>query len=97
DEIELELSVVRVRGRGVHDRPALPPSPTTGEAAPVDRRRVHFRRGVAHTPSPARTRYEGTSTLRPLTVRCPWRTSWRASAREVANPSRYAMLSSRRS
>ena len=51
DEIELELSVVRVRGRGVHDRPALPPSPTTGEAEPVDRRRVHFRRGVADTPA----------------------------------------------
>ena len=35
--------------------------------------------------------------LRPLTVKCPWRTSWRASARDVAKPSRYTTLSRRRS
>src|SRR5665213_2174341 len=30
------------------------------------------------TTSPGRTRYEGMSTRLPLTLTCPWRTSWRA-------------------
>src|SRR5712691_798765 len=47
--------------------------------------------------SPGRTRYDGTSTFRPLTRKWPCRTSCRASAREVAKPIRYTMLSSLRS
>ena len=40
---------------------------------------------------------EGMLDLRPLTVKCPWRMSCRASAREVAKPIRKTTLSNRRS
>jgi hypothetical protein len=38
--------------------------------------------------SPAFTEYDGMSTFLPLTVKCPWRTSCRACARDVARPRR---------
>jgi hypothetical protein len=38
--------------------------------------------------SPALSEYDGTSTLRPFTRKCPWRTSCRACARDVARPIR---------
>jgi hypothetical protein len=47
------------------------------------------------TTSPARRSIDGMLALRPFTVKWPWRTSWRASARDVAKPSRYTTLSSR--
>ena len=40
------------------------------------------------TVSPDRTGYDGISTFFPFTVKCPWRTSWRACGRDVAKPSR---------
>src|SRR5512139_1264986 len=40
------------------------------------------------TTSPGLTENDGMSTLRPFTVKCPWRTSWRACARDVAKPRR---------
>ena len=54
-------------------------------------------RGVRPMMSPTRTVAEGIVTRRPRSVKCPCRTSWRASAREGAMPSRYTALSSRRS
>ena len=40
------------------------------------------------TMSLSLTRYEGMSTLRPLTRTCPWPTSWRAMSRLLAKPAR---------
>ena len=40
------------------------------------------------TTSPGRTWYEGMFTVRPLTLKWRWLTSWRASGREAAKPSR---------
>jgi N-methylhydantoinase A len=50
DEIEVELSVVRVRGRGVHDRPSLPPLVPAKETEPPERRQVCFREAKLETP-----------------------------------------------
>ena len=40
------------------------------------------------TTSRGRTRYDGMLTFLPLTVKWPWRTSWRASAWSEAKPMR---------
>jgi N-methylhydantoinase A len=69
DEIELELSVVRVRGRGIHDRPELPPLAAAASTEPGDRRAVHFRAGARDTPVYLRDRLGTGATLAgPLVV-----------------------------
>ena len=47
--------------------------------------------------APGFTSIDGIVALRPFSRKCPWRTSWRASAREVAKPMRNTTLSRRRS
>ena len=49
DDIEVELSVIRVRGRGLQDRPAFPPCAEREEPRAVNHRRVHFREGGMDT------------------------------------------------
>ena len=48
-EIPLELAGIRVRGRGLHDRPSLPRPSGEAEAQPVGRREVSFRDGAVET------------------------------------------------
>jgi len=58
--------------------------------------RTSWRLGsFTETTSPARTVYDGMLTFLPLMSKCPCRTMVRASARELAKPSRYVTLSSR--
>jgi len=49
DEIDVEVSVVRVRGRGLQDKPELPRPASTGPAVARDRRPVRFRAGELET------------------------------------------------
>src|SRR5205085_8232260 len=50
EEIEVELSVVRVRGRGVQERPELPRQARADAPRPIEERRVRFRDGARATP-----------------------------------------------
>lgn len=45
EEIDVEVSVVRVRGRGVQDKPQLPQPRARGAPVARDRRAIHFRGG----------------------------------------------------
>jgi N-methylhydantoinase A len=45
EEIDVEVSVVRVRGRGLQDKPRLPRPGAGGSPAARGRRLVHFRAG----------------------------------------------------
>src|SRR5581483_10225262 len=56
EEIDVEVSVARVRGRGLQDKPSLP-QPAAGEpATPRHRRPVRFRIGEVETPVYERSR-----------------------------------------
>jgi N-methylhydantoinase A len=50
DEIDAEVSVLRVRGRGLQDRPQLPHPPPGEPPAPLDERMVQFGTGSSATP-----------------------------------------------
>jgi N-methylhydantoinase A len=50
DEIDVEVSVLRVRGRGLQDRPQLPHPPPGEPPAPLDERMVQFGTGSSATP-----------------------------------------------
>jgi N-methylhydantoinase A len=50
EDIEVELSVVRVRGRGVQERPELPVRPPLEAPRPYEERPVRFRDGPRTTP-----------------------------------------------
>jgi len=54
EDIPIELSSVRVRGRGLQDRPQLPPHPRTPQPEPLSHREVQFRDILSRTPVYAR-------------------------------------------
>jgi N-methylhydantoinase A len=55
EEIDVEISVVRVRGRGLQDKPRLPEPASGGAAVPRGRRPVRFQAGEAETAVYVRT------------------------------------------
>lgn len=50
EEIEVELSSIRVRGRGLQDKPQLPSHPAPPGCAPLSQREVQFRGMKVQTP-----------------------------------------------
>jgi N-methylhydantoinase A len=50
EDIEMELAVIRVRGRGLQEKVQLPAHPKGGAVHPIASRRLEFRRGSFEAP-----------------------------------------------
>jgi N-methylhydantoinase A len=50
EDIEMELAVIRVRGRGLQEKVQLPAHPKGGAVHPIATRRLEFRRGSFEAP-----------------------------------------------